>query len=165
MDVERNPHAGMPFTDDDAVVASMLEELSAPALLCSLVHMTGDPSWIRERALPQPATSTQFQCGLDEDERAEIFRAALPAVAAYRDAGCEPHPLSPELLRELMSFLAGETVPDRLAPMLFEDLQFDGIDPRAIAWGDEVADDVKAAAPVIVIGCGQAGILAGIRLT
>ena len=154
----------MPFTDDDAVIGTMLEDLSAPALLCSLVHMTGDVSWIRDRTLPQPATSTQFQCGLTADERADVFRAALPAIAAYRDAGCEPRPISPEVLRELMSFLAGETVPDRLAPMLFEDLQFDGVDPRAITWGDEIAEDVKAAAPVIVIGCGQAGILAGIRL-
>jgi 4-hydroxyacetophenone monooxygenase len=164
VDGERNPHAGVPFNDDDAVIAPMLEDLSAPALLCSLVHMTGDPSWIRDRTLPQPATSTSFQCGLSEDERAEVFRSALPAIAAYRDAGCEPVELSPELLRELMSFLAGETVPDRLAPMLFEDLQFDGVDPRAITWGDEIAADVKAAAPVMVIGCGQAGILAGIRL-
>ena len=164
VDGERNPHAGVPFNDDDAVIAPMLEDLSAPALLCSLVHMTGDPSWIRDRTLPQPATSTSFQCGLSEDERAEVFRSALPAIAAYRDDGCEPVELSPELLRELMSFLAGESVPDRLAPMLFEDLQFDGVDPRAITWGDEIAADVKAAAPVMVIGCGQAGILAGIRL-
>ena len=35
----------------------------------------------------------------------------------------------------------------------------------AIAWGDEVPDDVKAASPVVVIGCGESGILAGIRLT
>ena len=50
----------------------MLEDVSVPALLCSLVHMTGDPSWIRDRALPQPASSTDFQCGLTEDELADI---------------------------------------------------------------------------------------------
>ena len=45
---------------------------------------------------------------LTEDERAEIFRAALPAIIEYRDAGCEPKTLAPEILQEMMSFLATE---------------------------------------------------------
>jgi 4-hydroxyacetophenone monooxygenase len=49
--------------------------------------------------------------------------------------------------------------------MLLEDMQFDGTDRRAITWGAEIPADVKAAAPVIVIGCGESGILAGIRLS
>ena len=46
-DSDRNPHAGLPFTDDDAAIAAALEDVSIPALLCSMVHITGDPSWIR----------------------------------------------------------------------------------------------------------------------
>ena len=46
-DSDRNPHAGRPFTDDDAAIAAALEDVSVPALLCSMVHITGDPSWIR----------------------------------------------------------------------------------------------------------------------
>ena len=49
----RNPHAGEPFTDDDATIAAALEDVSVPALLCSLVHMTGDPSWIRGDIRPR----------------------------------------------------------------------------------------------------------------
>ena len=48
--------------------------------------------------------------------------------------------------------------------MLFEDMQFDGADALAISWGDGGAGRVKAASPVVVIGCGESGILAGIRL-
>jgi 4-hydroxyacetophenone monooxygenase len=154
----------VPFVEDDDDIAAMLEDLSAPALLCSLVHMTGDPAWIRDRALPRPASSTEFQCGLAEDERAAIDAAALPVIAAYRDGGCEPVELGDDLLREMMGFLAGAPLPDRVIPMLFEDLQFDGVDPRAVTWGGEIDEAVKAASPVMVIGCGQAGILAGIRL-
>src|SRR5262245_38500996 len=51
VDDVRNPHVGEPFADDDATIAIMLEDVSVPVLLCSLVHMTGDPSWIRERSL------------------------------------------------------------------------------------------------------------------
>ena len=98
----RNPHAGQPFNDDDAVIAAALEDVCIPALMCSLVHMTGDPSWIRERRLPLLASSSDYQCGLTESEQADIRKRALPAIAAYRDAGCEPHPLEPELLHEMM---------------------------------------------------------------
>jgi 4-hydroxyacetophenone monooxygenase len=161
----RNPHAGVPFTDDDTTIARAIEDVSVPALLCSLVHMTGDPSWIRALSLPSPASPSAFQCGLTDEQQAEVRRRALPVIAAYRDAGCEPRPLSRELLREMMAFLGTRPVADRLVPMLFEDMQFDGVDSRAITWGAEIPDDVKAASPVIVIGCGESGILAGIRLS
>ena len=40
----RNPHAGEPFSDGDAAIAAALDDVAIPALLCSLVHMTGDVS-------------------------------------------------------------------------------------------------------------------------
>ena len=52
-----------------------------------------------------------------------------------------------------------------MVPMFLEDMQFDGADSGAISWGDEVSDEAKAASPVVVIGCGLSGILAGIRLS
>lgn len=161
----RNPHAGEPFTDDDAAIATALQDVSVPALLCSLVHMTGDPSWVREQELRVLPSSSDYQCGLTPDEQAEIRRRALPVIAAYRDRGCEPVPLELELLLEMMSFLALKPLEGRIAGLMFEDMQFEGADSRAITWGDEIPDDVKATSPVVVIGCGESGILAGIRLS
>ena len=51
-----------------------------------------------------------------------------------------------------------------MVPMFLDDMQFDGADSGAITWGDEIPAEVKAASPVVVIGCGVSGILAGIRL-
>ena len=161
----RNPHAGEPFTADDARVAAALEEVNIPALLCSLVHMTGDPAWVRDRALSALPAPTDYQGGLPAEEQADIRARALPAVVAYRDSGCEPRELSDDVLLEMMAFLACRPVQGRLADMFFEDMQFAGADSRAIAWGDEIPTDVKAASPVVVIGCGLSGILAGIRLS
>ncbi len=160
----RNPHAGEPFTDDDAVIAAALEEVSIPALLCSLVHMTGDPSWIRGDVRPRLASPLDVQSGIPAEEQAEVRRQALPVVAAYRDGGCVPHELSPELLQEAMAFLGCRPVEGRLAGLFFDDLQFEGGDVGAVTWGDEIPAHLKAASPVVVIGCGMAGILAGIRL-
>ena len=43
-------------------------------------------------------SSVDFQCGMTPDEQADVRRRALPVVAAYRDGGCEPPELPPELL-------------------------------------------------------------------
>ena len=137
----RNPHVGAPFTDDDAAIAAALEDVSVPVLLCSLVHMTGDPSWIRERSLPSMPNAAGLQGGLDDEELADIRRRAVPAIAAYRDGGCIPHEPSRDVLVEMMAFLAGKPLEGIMVPMFLEDMQFDGADSDAISWGDEVSDD------------------------
>jgi 4-hydroxyacetophenone monooxygenase len=165
-DSERNPHAGRPFTDDDATIAAALEDLSVPALLCSLVHMTGDPSWVRRELRPQAATLNDYTGAMTPEMQAEARRLALPAILAFRDGGCVlPPPPSAAVIREMMAFLACEPVADDVAPMFLEDLHFDGADAGAVTWGDEIPDDVKADSHVVVIGCGEAGLLAGIRLS
>lgn len=161
----RNPHAGVPFSDDDDTIAAAVEDMNIPALLCSLVHMTANPTWIRRWRLPLLASSSDLQCGLSAADQATVRREAVPVIAAYRDGGCEPRTLSPELLVEMMSWLAGKPLVGRIADMFYEDMQFDGADHRAINWGDELPDEVKTATHVVVIGCGLSGILAGIRLS
>ena len=161
----RNRFAGEPFDDSDAVIAAALAEVSVPALLCSLVHMTGDPSWVRGDLQPNVGMSLDIQGAMSEEDMAEVRRRALPAIAAYRDGGCVPVDLSRDVLLEMMSFLGRRPVEDRLAGLLFDDLQFEGGDSGEVAWGDAVSQSQKAASPVVVIGCGMGGILAGIRLT
>ena len=163
-DDARNPHVGQPFDDDDAAIAAALEDVSVPALLCSLVHMTGDPSWIRGPRRPRVAAPAFLHSAMPPEEQAEIRAEALPVIAAYRDAGCHPHELSRELLLEMMDFMACRPLPPRVSDLFFFDLQFDGADSAAITWGDEIDDAVKADSPVVVVGAGMAGIQAGIRL-
>ena len=160
----RNRFAGEPFDDGDEVIAGALAEVSVPALLCSLVHMTGDLSWVRGDIQPNVGMSLDIQGAMSEEDMAEVRRRALPAIAAYRDGGCVPVDLSRDVLLEMMSFLGRRPVEGRLAGLLFDDLQFEGGDSGEIAWGDGVPASRKAGSPVVVIGCGMGGILAGIRL-
>jgi len=81
-ETERNPHAGRPFRDDDATIAAALEALSVPALLCSLVHITGDPSWIRGDLRPQASALNDYQGSMSPEDMAEARRLALPAIVA-----------------------------------------------------------------------------------
>lgn len=161
----RNPHAGAPFTDDEATIAAALEEVSVPALLCSMVHLTGDPSWIRGDIRPQYAMLNDFQSSMPPEMQAEARRRALAAIVEYRDNGCELPPApGPDLVAEMMAFLAVGPVDPAVVPMFAEDLHLDGADSRAISWGDEIPAAVRAECPVVVIGCGESGLLAGIRL-
>jgi 4-hydroxyacetophenone monooxygenase len=160
-----NPHAGRPITDDDETIAAALEDVSIPALMCSMVHLTGNPEWVRGELRPAGLFLNEYQGFMDEEAKADARRRARPAILEYRDGGCVVPPApSPEVLREMMSYLACQAVDPDVVPMFVDDLHLDGIDSGAATWGADLADAVKAESPVVVIGCGEAGLLAGIRL-
>ena len=98
MPSDRNPHAGAPFADDDATIARVLEDVSIPALMCSLVHITGDPSWIRGEIRPLGSALNEYQGYMTEEMKAEVRARALSAIAKFRDNHCElPPPPSPDV--------------------------------------------------------------------
>jgi 4-hydroxyacetophenone monooxygenase len=145
-----------PITDDDAIIELALADVSIPALMCSMVHLTGDPSWIRGDIKPAGIYLNEYQGFMDDATKAEGRRRALAAIAAFRDSGA-PLPPAPsiEVLHEMMSYLACAAVPAEVVPMFVEDLRLDGdTPPRPIAKPGRV----------VVIGCGESGLLAGIRL-
>lgn len=157
----RSRYAGQPFTTSTADIAAALQQVSIPTLLLSLVHITGDPRFIRD--FKQAGVFlNEVQGFMSEEDKARARAEALPVITDYRDRGCpEPARLPHELIREMMNWAACEAVPDDYLPLLFEELDLDGVDPRRPA----PLDPARAATlPVVVIGCGESGILAGIRL-
>jgi 4-hydroxyacetophenone monooxygenase len=159
----RNPHAGEPFDTSDGDIAAALLDVSIPTLMLSMVHMAGDPEIIRGRLKPAGLFLNEVQGYMTEEDQAEVRALALDVIRDYRDRGCpEPEPISAELLHEMMSWLVCEDVPSEYVPMLMEEMELDGADARRV----EVHADAAArdAFPVVVIGCGQSGLLAGIRL-
>ncbi|HEU4363206.1 MAG TPA: NAD(P)/FAD-dependent oxidoreductase, partial [Mycobacterium sp.] len=157
----RNRYAGAPFTTPTAGIAAALEQVSIPTLLLSCVHITGDPRFIRD--FKQAGVFlNEVQGFMSEQDKARARAAALPVITDYRDRGCpEPAPLPPELIRAMTDWAACETVPDGYLAPLTEELDLAGVDPRR----PPPLDPARAAAlPVAVIGCGESGILAGIRL-
>ena len=159
----RNPHAGEPFDTSDAEIANALLDVSIPTLMVSMVHMANDPEIIRGRLKPEGLFLNEVQGYMSEEAKAEVRALALDVIRDYRDRGCpEPEPISAELLHEMMAWLVCEEVPGEYVPMLLEEMELDGTDARQVnAPLDPPARD---AFPVVVIGCGQSGLLAGIRL-
>lgn len=158
----RNPHAGQPFTTSDEEIAEALRDVSIPTLLLSLVHMSGDPSLIRGALQPAGLFLNEVQGYMSEEDKAAARDLALRVITEYRDRGCpEPQPIGGDLLKEMMEWLVCEPVPAEYVPMLLEEMELDGRDQRALTpvGGGGVAEH-----PVVVIGCGESGLLAGIRL-
>ena len=157
----RSRYAGQPFTTSTAEIATALEDVSIPTLLLSLVHITGDPRFIRDFK-PMGIFLNEIQGFMSEEDKARARATALPVLADYRDRGCpEPEPLSLELIREMMDWAACEHVTDDYLPLLLEEMDIDGVDPRRPA---ALPIESTAEMPVLVVGCGESGILAGIRL-
>lgn len=108
------------MTDGDAAIASALEDLSIPTRMLSLVHMTGDPKWIRGDIESQGLFLNEVQGFMLEEMQAEARKLALEAIRACRDAGCVlPLPPSDELIQEMMSWLVCAEVPQEYLPRVY----------------------------------------------
>lgn len=163
----RNPHAGEPFTADeydDTKIAALLEDLSVPALLLSCVHLS--PTAEARRAIldgplrPQGVYLNEYQGFMSPEDQAAARALALSVITDWRDRGCpEPDPVPPELLKQMMDWIACEEVGADYVPMLLEEMGLDGADARAVEQVPGAQDY-----PVVVIGAGMSGLLAAIRL-
>ncbi len=157
----RSRYAGQPFTTPTADIAAALEQVSIPTLLLSLVHITGDPRFVREFK-PAGIFLNEVQGFMSEDDKTRARSAALQVITGYRDRGCpEPAPLPRELVREMLDWAVCEPVPDDYLTLLSEEMDLDGVDPRR---PEQLDSECAARVPVVVVGCGESGILAGIRL-
>ncbi|MCF6386694.1 NAD(P)/FAD-dependent oxidoreductase [Mycobacterium sp. MBM] len=155
----RSFHAGSPFDASDAAIAAALEQVSVPTLLLSLVHISGDPRFIRDYK-QAGLFLNEVQGFMSEEDKARARAEALPIIAAYRDAGCPvPDPLPPDLVREMLDWAACEHVGEDNLPLVLEELDLEGTDPRRPATLQNPGDF-----HVIVIGAGESGVLAGVRL-
>lgn len=157
----RNRYAGEPFTTSTSEIAAALQHVSIPTLLLSCVHITGDPRFIREFK-QNGIFLNEIQGFMADDDKARARAEALQVIVDYRDRGCpQPDPLPAELVKEMMDWAACESVPDTYLGLLAEELDLSGADPRRPPL---LECDRAAELPVVVIGCGESGILAGIRL-
>lgn len=157
----RTFHAGQPFSTPTSEISAALEQVSIPTLLLSMVHLTGDSKFIRDFA-QAGLFLNEVQGFMSEEDKARARAAALPAIVDYRDRGCpEPPPLPADLIAEMLDWAAAEPVDADNLPLVLEEIDLDGTDPRRpTALDPALAADFR----VIVVGCGESGVLAGIRL-
>lgn len=154
-----------PITEDDAFLRQVLQEASIPALMMSMVHLTGDSTLLEGPVRPQPPLIGEVQGFLPEADKAAVRERAFQVLKAYRDGGCKlPPPPSTEVVRRMMDFVVGTSVPDDYVPMMLEELALDGHDQRAVKLERKLADGERDEYHVMVIGAGLSGLVMGLRL-
>lgn len=154
---------GLPFDASDDVIRAAIAEASVPALLMSMVHMTGDLSLLD--ALPKPfmLIPTDLQGGMNEADMQVVRDRAFAVVREYRDRGC-PAPFVPDAnqMRVMLDVITVGQVTEDYVDYVAADLRLSDADQVGPLLAS--AAEQRNAFPVLVIGCGEAGLLAGIKL-
>jgi len=151
---------------DDALLELGLNEAHLPALLMSLVHITGDARLLDE--FPRPVYDFFADGrlgGYDPDTQARLRDVARDAIAKFRAGGeTLPPPPSPATVRKMMDFIAGADIPEHYVPFMEEELGIAGVDTKKPVWESEKLQARRKDMRVVVIGAGMSGLLSAIRL-
>ena len=149
----------------ETTIDEALAQAHLPALLMSLVHLTGDAGLLTpERRPVYDMVADPALGGFSEAIQSDIRNRAHSAIEKHVAGAPLPPPPSPETVQRMMDWIAGADIPPHYAPFLTDELQLTGVDTKAPDWS---APNLRAAAKgmkAIVIGAGMSGLLTGIRL-
>lgn len=154
-----------PITESDDAIAAALESADVRALMLAVAQITGDLSILRGDVQPQTGFMAQPDAGITPAQAAEVRAQALEVLKAWRD---KPGTLAPPAsadLGEMITFLIGdETIAANYEPFLRAEFGAAEEDPFAQPALFDIPETQRANYPVLIIGAGMSGLLAGIRL-
>ncbi|HEY2662456.1 MAG TPA: NAD(P)/FAD-dependent oxidoreductase [Caulobacteraceae bacterium] len=151
---------------DAQMIDQALAEAHLPALLMSLVHVTGDTGLLSDDMRPVYDFFADGRYGGYSQAQQDALRARAKDVLTAYNAGDGSLPPSPDeaTIRRMMNFVAGAEVPERYVPLLMEELSVDGIDQKLPQWDTPQLKAAAAKTKVVIIGAGMSGLLTAIRL-
>jgi 4-hydroxyacetophenone monooxygenase len=148
-----------------AALDGALAEAHLPALLMSLVHLTGDASLLTpERRPVYVLLADGRQGGYSPEIQADLRARAKAALTEHFNGAPLPAPPSPATVRRMMDWIAGVDIPAQYAAFLTDELQLTGVDAKAPDWSSPVLKAAAGRMKVVIIGAGMSGLLTGIRL-
>ena len=154
---------GLPFDDSDDTIRDAIADASVPALLMSMVHMTGDLGILDELPRPFLLIALDLQGAMSEPDKEAVRDRAFNVVRDYRDRGCPP-PFVPDAdqLQTMLDVVTTGEVTGEFLDYVAADLRITDADENGPTLRS--TPQQRAAFPVVVIGCGESGLLAGIKL-
>jgi 4-hydroxyacetophenone monooxygenase len=154
---------GLPFDDSDDVIRAAIADASVPALLMSMVHMTGDIGLLDELPGPYALIAMDLQGAMSEPDKAAVRERAFDVIRDYRDRGCPPPFVpDPQQMRVMFSTMSAGQVTEEYVDYVAADLRFSDADQSGPVLNSTALQ--RSEFPVVVVGCGEAGLLAGIKL-
>lgn len=159
----------MQFTDpsaklvaDDDVLRDRLEGADIPTLLITTAYLVGNYELLRPEWRP-PIEFGVAVSGMSAEGEAEIRKRCFQELTAFRDSGAAvpPAPTFDELHR-VATWMMGEAIEPYL-PLAYEEVVVGEIDQRRPTWRKDQIDPERAFS-VAIIGAGESGLLAALRL-
>jgi len=143
-----------------------LQEAHLPALLMSVIHLTGDASLLEQ--YPRPVYdffADSRAAGYTPEQQDKLRNAARTAIEAYLKGDRKlPAPPDADTAMKMMNFIVGVDIPAHYTPFLMEELALEGVDAKYPQWDGPKVSDRKKAMHVVIVGAGMSGLLAAIRL-
>src|SRR5271170_6502469 len=129
----------------------------------SMVHMTGDMGLLEELPGPFMLIAMDLQGAMSEPDKELVRKRAFDVIRDYRDRGCPP-PFVPdaEQMRVMFDVMSAGAVTEQFVDYVAADLRFSDVDQCGPVLAS--TPEQRSEFPVVVIGCGEAGLLAGIKL-
>src|ERR1700742_3111871 len=120
---------GLPFDDSDDVIRAAIAEASVPALLMSMVHMTGDMGLLEELPRPFMLIAMDLQGAMSEPDKELVRKRAFDVIRDYRDRGCPP-PFVPdaEQMRVMFDVMSAGQVREEHVDYVAADLRLTDAD-------------------------------------
>ncbi|MEZ4331816.1 MAG: NAD(P)/FAD-dependent oxidoreductase [Myxococcota bacterium] len=150
---------------DDRIEAAVAEA-SLPALMMSMIHLSGDASLLDGPIRPRHAALFDRTGGIVPADGASIRARAVALIRAHLAEGRPPcAPLPDALVSRMLAFaLAEREISDNARGFLLEELALSGSDPRRVDIDPRALARRGRDFRVVIIGAGMSGMLLGYRL-
>jgi 4-hydroxyacetophenone monooxygenase len=151
-----------PFTANDATLLRHLDGADIPTLIITTAFLSRDYTLLRDAWRPEIVFGIA-ESGMSEALEAEVRETCFQALKSFRDgAGEPPGPPTYDEMCRIANWMMGPEI-EPFIPQVYEEVVVSEFDPRAPRWTkDQLAPDRDLS--VAIIGAGESGILAGLRL-
>jgi 4-hydroxyacetophenone monooxygenase len=146
---------------DPEALAAALPDANLAVLVTAVAHLTGDLSVLERHSEPRTFDHGRGPGSLSDDDAEAIRAWAFDALTHAPDPPYRPDRAT---LHRLVECCTGEPVADEYVPLVEEEADFDGCDPRRFEWSARPDPAVLAGFHVGIIGAGLGGLCAAIRL-
>ncbi len=152
------------LVSDRAALVKNLESADTAPLLMVLVHLGGDPAWLG-RIAPFIKGPWSFHDETPADIKAQLREAVADVLTDYSSSG-KPLPITPPMamLPVMLDACTGQHVPEEYFPLVLEEMDLAGIDPKTVHWRGTPDARRLADFNVLVVGAGFSGVGMGIKL-
>lgn len=150
-----------------ATLDEALEAAHLPALVMSLVHMTGDDRYLRPEWKPRYDNPLdRNDIGVSAEEQAKIRAEAKDWLQKLMKGEAAPKAdLPPDLVRRMIDFITGAEIPEGYGDFLMDELAIGGASTKDPQFDAPRLQKAARSMKVLVVGAGMSGILTGIRLS